>query len=67
MSNGNDNGTARGVVGFCGLLGIAFIVLKLCGVIDWDWWVVLMPIWIPFAVICVLLMALGIAYFANRR
>lgn len=42
-------------VSFCGLLGIAFIVLKLCRVIDWSWWWVTAPLWIPFAIGCVLL------------
>lgn len=32
---------------FIGLLGIAFIVLKLVGVINWSWWVVLIPLYIP--------------------
>lgn len=36
--------TGKGGVGFTGLLQIAFIVLKLCGVIDWSWWMVLSPI-----------------------
>ena len=31
---------------FTSLLTIAFIVLKLLGVIDWSWWWVLSPIWI---------------------
>lgn len=26
-----------------GALGVAFVVLKLCGVIDWSWWFVLLP------------------------
>lgn len=39
----NKNG-----VGFGGLLTIAFIVLKLCGVIDWAWVWVLAPLWISF-------------------
>ena len=34
-----------------GLLGIAFIVLKLCGVIDWPWIWVLAPIWGVFALV----------------
>lgn len=29
-----------------GLLGIAFIILKLCGVIAWPWEWVLAPLWI---------------------
>lgn len=28
---------------------IIFVVLKLTGVIDWNWWWVLSPIWIMFA------------------
>ena len=40
--------TSKGI-GFCGLLTIAFIVLKLCNVIKWSWLWVLSPIWIPIA------------------
>lgn len=29
------------------LLLVAFIVLKLTGVITWSWWWVLAPLWIP--------------------
>lgn len=32
------------------LLLVAFIVLKLCKVIDWSWWLVLSPFWIPIAI-----------------
>ena len=28
-----------------GLLGIAFIILKLCNVINWSWWLVTLPFW----------------------
>lgn len=44
-------------VGFGGLLAIAFIVLKLCGVIGWSWWWVLSPLWIPLALIVVVVLA----------
>lgn len=33
-----------------GLLGVAFIVLKLCGVINWSWWLVTLPFWGGFAI-----------------
>lgn len=42
--------TSGGGIGFCGLLAVAFIVLKLCGVIAWSWWWVLAPLWIPIAI-----------------
>ena len=49
MNNERNNTTAGGI-GFCGLLAVAFIVLKLTGVIDWSWLWVLAPIWIPTAI-----------------
>ncbi len=50
-------------IGFCGLLAIVFITLRLCKVITWSWWWVLAPIWIPLAVVialCILYVILGI-------
>lgn len=31
------------------LLGIVFVTLKLCDVIDWSWWLVSIPFWINCA------------------
>lgn len=42
-----DRGTTGGSVGFTGLLLLLFIGLKLGGVIDWSWWWVTAPFWIP--------------------
>lgn len=42
-----------GGVGFTGLLTILFIGLKLGGVIDWSWWWVLSPLWIPTALVII--------------
>lgn len=51
MGNASTKG---GGVGFLGLLSIAFIVLKLTGVISWSWWWVLLPLWGPLALIAVM-------------
>ena len=50
MNENNKSG-----IGFFGLLQIAFIVLKLCQVIDWDWVAVLSPI---LAGVSIMLMAI---------
>lgn len=42
-----DDNVRSGGVGFCGLLTVALIVLRLTGFIDWDWWWVLAPLWVP--------------------
>ena len=39
-----------GGIGFAGVLAILFIALKLTGYIDWSWWWVLSPLWIPAAI-----------------
>lgn len=31
------------------VVGVVFIVLKLTGVIDWSWWLVLLPLYLPMA------------------
>lgn len=52
----NNNGTAaRGGVGFLGLLQLVFIVLKLCNVITWSWWAVLLPTIISVGLVVVIL------------
>lgn len=50
-------------MGFCSLLTVLFIGLKLCGVIAWSWWLVLAPLWggallsVLFAVVTILFIA----------
>lgn len=45
MSNSSSSGS--GGIGFFGLLAILFIALKLMNYVDWSWWWVLSPLWIP--------------------
>jgi Transmembrane Fragile-X-F protein len=30
---------------------VVFLTLKLSGVIDWSWWWVISPLWLPFALV----------------
>lgn len=55
----SNSSTSSGGIGFCGLLCIVFIVLKLTGNIDWSWWWVLSPIWIPWCVVLGILAIVG--------
>lgn len=47
--------SSSGGVGVLGLLGVAFIVLRLTHYIDWSWWWVLGPFWIPLAIVVVVI------------
>lgn len=33
---------------------VAFVILKLMGIIDWSWWWVFSPVWIPLGLIIIL-------------
>ena len=57
----NNKNSARVGTGFCELLTITFIVLKLCKVITWSWVWVLSPLWIG-TILGVLLILIAIAY-----
>ena len=54
--------SSTGGIGFCGLLGVAFIVLKLVGVINWSWLWVLAPLWIPAVIVIAILLVVFILY-----
>jgi hypothetical protein len=42
------------------ILFIVFLVLKLTGVINWSWWWVTSPLWIPFVAAVVILGIVGL-------
>jgi hypothetical protein len=58
-----SSGAAGGGITLSGLTFLVFLVLKLCNVIDWSWWWVTAPLWIPFAIfiaICIVVFIVGI-------
>ena len=65
----NTKTTTTGI-SLLGVLQIIFIVLKLCGLIDWSWWKVFIPMWIDLGIIAGLLLLylviLIIAYIYDK-
>ncbi len=53
------NQSSNGGIGFCGLLTVLFVGLKLTNYIDWSWWWVLSPLWIPLAIALAIIMAVA--------
>ena len=62
----NNNNTASGGIGFTGLLTVAFIVLKLTGVIDWSWLWVLSPIWVTALIAIAILLIVVLVEIISR-
>ena len=57
MSEGPASG---GGIGVLGLLGVAFVILKLCHVITWSWWWVTLPFWGGIALVLAILGLLAV-------
>lgn len=62
MSASNSSGG----IGFFGLLGILFIGLKLANVIEWSWWLVLLPIYGPLSIVVLIILAVA-AYSVTKE
>lgn len=62
MSDSNNNGG----IGIAGATFIVFLVLKLTHNIDWSWWWVTAPLWIPFSLVLVLFLIGGALIGAGK-
>ena len=60
----NEN-TSNGI-GFGTVLFLVFLVLKLTGTIDWSWWWITSPIWIPLALGIVILGIIGLITYGRK-
>lgn len=49
------------------VLFLIFLVLKLTGYIDWSWWWVTAPLWIPFIFVLILFMIFGIGVYLSEK
>ena len=62
MANNNtSNGLGLGTVLF-----IVFLILKLTGNIDWSWWWVTSPLWIPLALGVVVMGIIGLIIYGKK-
>lgn len=47
------NNNTRSSIGLLDVILVVNIILKLIGVINWSWWVVLWPLWVSIAIIII--------------
>jgi uncharacterized membrane protein (DUF485 family) len=68
MDNRNSGAAGSGIT-LSGLTFIVFLVLKLCNVINWSWWWVTAPLWMPvtiFVAVCVVVFVVAFIVGAIR-
>jgi len=65
-----DSSNATGGIGLAGAVFLVFLILKLLDKIDWSWWWVTAPLWIPFglfmAIAAVCLVMAGLVKLLSR-
>lgn len=66
MSNKRNSSSSSGT-DILGVVQIVFITLKLIGVIDWSWPIVLVPLWIGLGILAIWLIILLICALLWRR
>lgn len=52
--------SSGGCSSFLILLFLVFLVLKLAGAVDWSWWWVLSPLWLPAALVLATMVILAV-------
>lgn len=58
----NNNNYGYDGVSFSSILFLVFLVLKLTNVIDWSWWWVTAPLWLPIIIFLVFVSGLYVFY-----
>lgn len=60
----NEQATSSGL-GIGTVLFIVFLILKLTNVIDWSWWWVTAPLWIPLGLVVMILIVISLEIIAK--
>lgn len=63
----SSNSNSINGIGFGTVLFLIFLVLKLTNYIDWSWWWVTAPLWIPIAIIFVVFFIAFLIYLYKGR
>ena len=66
-SNNNRNSAAGGGLSILGVVEIVFIILKLLGIINWSWWIVLIPLWIDLGITLLVILVIIVAIIMTNK
>ena len=60
------NHTAGWGAPFCFLTTLVFLVLKLTHVIDWNWWWIFAPLWIPTILVMLIIIIIALVVTGKK-
>lgn len=56
-----------GGIGLGTILFIVFLILKLTNTIDWSWWWITAPLWIPIGLALILFTIYGLIMYMDNK
>ena len=62
-----ENNNYSSALGTCRILLITFIILKLTDNIDWSWWWVTSPLWIPLVIVTLMTLLFELSDLQMRK
>lgn len=54
-------------IGVLGIVFIVFLILKLTDNIDWSWWWVTSPLWIPIGIVTIIILLIKLSDLQMRK
>ena len=66
MSINVSSSSSSSGISFLGALTLLFIAFKVSNIITWSWWWGLAPLWIPAAIVIIILIMLGLILLARK-
>lgn len=63
----SDKSSSSVGLGLCEVLFIVFLILKLIDKVDWSWWWVTSPMWLPLSLVVVLWVIYGFLEAISNR
>lgn len=56
----------RGGIGFLSILTLIFVVAKITGFLSWSWWLVFLPVMLPFAFMLVVFIVVFLMFIIDE-
>ena len=65
--NKNKSISTGGSIGLTGIILAVLIALKIAGVIDWSWWIVLMPLWVEIGLVALVVLIIYVVAILKKE
>lgn len=66
MNKNKSISTGSGI-GLTGIILAILVALKIAGVIDWSWWIVLIPLWVEIGLVALVVLIIYVVAILKKN